>query len=193
MDTAPRAAEAVGFSCTLNTGENRQVVFQTFFARDLPIKEANAIIDRMMLIVDRQKAKYEIADLEADLTKHENALSQFDEDLGRIELDFKAKRARRAVEMQECERVKEETKDAGYEEHTQSGKRGPYEPRGHVRQKMDVCDSQIAKHKEAQAKDDAERETQIGNIEVSRKRFVEAIAQLKIKIATRRQIVADGE
>jgi hypothetical protein len=156
---------AVGFSVTTNLDGNRQIVMQGFFAAATPADEANAVLDRVLALADRQRARYELPEVEEELRKHKDALAQFEEDRARVELDFTRDQARREVEIAEMEKVRDEERakhladfnanilkvqghreeqyKLGLDAHVRGGRGGSYVPRGHDKANLDRVDSQI--------------------------------------------------
>lgn len=143
---------SVGVSIACNLGGDRQMTVQTFYPVGSDLALVNALIDQLMVPIDRQKAFAELIDLEAEHEKLSSTLRQLNEDYARLEVDFHDNQARRAVQLEEIATTKaeelakaeqaaakvlaeaRELRDteykAGYSEHTTQGRRGEYAPAG---------------------------------------------------------------
>ncbi len=87
----------------VGVANDRRMTFSTGFEGDEPDNEVNERFDRIFRLADRQKARYEIEEIEADLSKTRETLSQYWEDLARIEADYVRQQAARQVEIDERE------------------------------------------------------------------------------------------
>lgn len=238
MSQEEKAAPAIGASITMNLGGDRQIVLQTFYDRDAPIDETNAMLDRLFIVADRQKARYELYDLRDELTKHEKTLAQFEEDLSRVETDFAKQKAERDVQVDELRAIEEGRKedpafmevvkmqervngeheseikkitDEGYEDFVSRGRTGTFVLEGNRRanverkqaairstnetveksrrELIDRCKVGIANIFQEQHKADAERDTALQNLNISRKRYNQEIERLEREIVRREAIV----
>ena len=84
-DTATSATPAIGYSITANIDGNRRIVFQHFVAADEDDASVNANLDRIMGLVDRQRARYEIPGLAEELETLTNTMAQYEEDRARVD------------------------------------------------------------------------------------------------------------
>lgn len=161
---------ATGVQIVVGLTNDRQMQFQTGFEGDETDAVVNERFDRIMRLADRQKARYEIGDIEADLAKHRETLAQFREDRARIDLDHERQQAQRRVELETriAERDAEKAKfvaeidatilriqDArqnvfndGLADHGRSGRGGSYVPKGHVKANLERIDRQLETAKE---------------------------------------------
>jgi hypothetical protein len=227
-------APAIGFSVTTNLDGNRQIVLQGFFAADTATPEANATLDKVLVLADRQKARYELPEVEEELFKHRETLSQYEEDKASLDVRHQHEQARREVEIAEMERVRPEERakkealinadilamqqhrvqvvEQGAESHRRSGRQGSYVPVGSTKANIERIDSQIRAVTESRdrqlaewdaqydavlsaasaehAKAEAERDFALKNLEVSIKRFQDAIANREAKIERLRATIA---
>jgi hypothetical protein len=139
--------------------------FSTGFEGDETDAAINARFDRIFHLADRQKARYEIDDIELDLSKTRDTLSQFREDLARIEAVHERAQAERKIALAEMENVRKDKRDEfiaeinatilkmqehrfeveknAIEDHQRSGARGSFAARGHVKTTLDRIDSTI--------------------------------------------------
>ena len=151
----------------VGVANDRQMRFSTAFEGDETDAAINARFDRIFRLADRQKARYEIDDLDLDLSKTRDTLSQFREDMGRIEADHERAQAARGVEMAELENLRAEKRDEfiaeinatilkmqeqraeternAIEDHNRSGARGSFVARGHVKTTLERIDTTIKK------------------------------------------------
>lgn len=74
-DTPAPAAPALGFSITSNITDRSQIVVQSFVPLDASDSEINAVLDKVMKALDRQRAKYLVDDFRLKLTMEENSLA----------------------------------------------------------------------------------------------------------------------
>lgn len=141
-------APAIGYSITAGLGDRRQMVVQCFVAEDEDDAVVNAKVDRIMRVIDRQQAVY---DLDAELEgfhKVGSMLEQFLSTLPIAERNFQAQTAELTVQLQAFEDARKETFDAGYTEFAQRGGKGEYKPKGHRAADLARLDNEIAKKKE---------------------------------------------
>jgi hypothetical protein len=190
-------APAIGFSVTTNLDGNRQIVLQGFFAADTATPEANATLDKVLVLADRQKARYELPEVEEELFKHRETLSQYEEDKASLDVRHQHEQARREVEIAEMERVRPEErakKEAlinadilAMQQH-----RAQVVEQGAESQWDAQYDAVLAAARAEHAKAEAERDFALKNLEVSIKRFQDAIANREAKIERLRATIAGG-
>lgn len=181
MTTAP--APALGYSIVANLGGDRQITVQCFVGEDEPLSTINAKLDRALAVVDRQKARYEIDEIREDLSKHEKTYAQFVEDAERIELDYQQSQKGLNDEIEKLAALHDETRDAGYQAHVSSGRRGGFAPSGHLKQQLSAINGQKLQLAEARDKNTAERDAAISQLAISKARYEAEIDRLKTKIA----------
>lgn len=173
---------AVGVSVTMNLGDNRQIVLQTFFPQEAPLAEKNKVADMLLRVGDRQKARYEIVDLRKELDQHITALARFEDDLASVEERHEKEVAKKNIELLEInEAVANETK-SGYEDHVRSGRRDAYTPRGHRAANIDKLNSDVKRVAEEKHKLEAERNQAMQGIQKSIIRYKEEIAKYQARI-----------
>lgn len=161
---------ATATSITIGLSNDRQITFQSGFEGDETDAVVNARFDRMMAFADRQKARYQIPEIEEELFKHRETLANFIEDRDRIELEHTRAQAARSVEIKELERLRDperkrvqgeidatilkiqerrnEENAAGAEDWRRHGKAGLYKPAGARAANIKHCDEALAKAKE---------------------------------------------
>lgn len=162
---------AIGFSTTVNLNGDRQIVFQGFFPADHTDADANALLDRVMRLADRQQAYYERQGVVEELRKHQETLAQFHEDRDRIEVAHATAQAERQVmvkamvdnrpdarkaqfiELAKGVKALEDQRqgefNAGERQFQLSGRKGDevYEPRGTRKANLERIDTAIAEAK----------------------------------------------
>lgn len=175
-ETQTPPAVALGISVVTNMPGDRGITVQTHVALDVPLEEQDRIIDRMFRLVDRQKARYELPDVEDELALHQKTLARMEEDLKGVDHEHNVAQARRRAELKALSRELDEAEEtakrahestlshmartleeytakreaefaAGYDEFTKGGRQGSYEPTGHRRVNLDRMDKQIADFK----------------------------------------------
>lgn len=184
-----RPAPAIGMSVVMNMSGDRQATLQCFVAQEDGEDAANALLDKMFRISDRQRARYEIVDLEDQLEKHERELFNFEEQFAKVEKEH----ARRKVEKEEeialrTEEIATIQKDA-YDQHVASGRQGEFKPQGGTKQAIEVKKTAMKQAKADIEKMDAERDQELGGIRESKARFNREILRLKKEIVKRKAIL----
>lgn len=189
MSEAPVTAPALGASLTMNFGGDRQMVLQTHFPQDMPAKELNTALDKIFVIADRQKARYEIVDFKKEIEGHQKQLRQWQDDFEVVENTHKKKQAERDIEIAEFNARAEGIRDEGYGEHAKAGKKGSYEPVGHRATNISRLKTAAVQMEEAKKVDNAERDNALHNLQVNIDRYLKAIEALKAQIVEREAIV----
>ena len=141
-----RAVEvtAIGCSVTMNLGGDRQIVLQSHFASDMGVADQNGVIDRLLLLGDRQKARY-------DLEREEDQFREVGENLIKIldgipfaEANYKRQMAALNVELMTKREAKDQEYKEGYDEFLARGGKGAYAPKGHRQAALNRMDNDIA-------------------------------------------------
>lgn len=182
-DTATSAAPAIGYSITANIDGNRQIVFQHFVAADEDDASVNANLDRIMGLVDRQRARYEIPGLAEELETLTNTMAQYEEDRARVDLEYDKAMATLDVQIEEMAGKRKEFFDDGYAQHKSSGRQGSYKPQGMVKTNIARVENAIEQAKEAKTKNLNERAQATENLEISITRHKARIALVTERIA----------
>lgn len=158
-------AYATGFSLTVGVSGDRQITYQSGFESDETDAAVNARLDRMMRLADRQKAIYSIPELEDDLAKQRETVTNLMIDRERLDKDHEIQQASRREQIEELKRLmaadviaskatynenilaiqerKNESYKAGQAAHQKSGKLAGYKPVGHVKIEIDRCDAAL--------------------------------------------------
>lgn len=168
-DTPVQKVIATGFSLVVNLAGERQITFQSGYEGDEDDASINARLDRMMAFADRQKAIYQIPEIEDELFKHRETLANFIEDRDRIEANHvKAQAEREAqiaaldgelraeavadakekvnVEILHAQDLRNAEIKRGQEDWQKHGKLGAYKPAGAVKANVDRCNEAIERY-----------------------------------------------
>ena len=159
----------VAVTVTCNLGGERQMNLAAHFERDASPEEQNRILDQVMRIADRQKARYDLEKMEENFQVVGMNTRNFLLAMGGAEMELKTRVARLKIEAQAKRDAKKEIHDAAYNEHIASGRRGEFKPKGGDLQRMNLADAEIAKLEaaiEAAPKDaDQERAKSVATIQ----------------------------
>lgn len=194
-DQTAKAKEipAIGMSFTQNLGGDRQMVLQGYFPHDLPDTEVNGLLDRLRRLMERQKASCDIPAHELEIVKLEKTMLRFEQDYEGAQREHDRAQAKRAVEYAEYEKAKDSNYQAGYEEHRGSNRKGGYEPRGHIATSIRQCEAAMEAKKGEIDRANQDRAVQVQQIEASRIRFREDIAERRAKIVVCQSLVNGDE
>lgn len=185
----PEKTPAIGVSTTCNINGDRQVVLQGYVAADAPREEQDKLLDLMMALTDRQKAKYELIELEDALDKHKIARGRLLQDRDSVEVNYQLATAKNADEIANLDREASEARDAGYKEHAASGRSGPYSPKGGTLSSLNRLGA-ARQSVEARIKTaEAEKANALGNYEVNLGRFDQEIAAVEAKIGKAQALI----
>jgi hypothetical protein len=184
MSEAPKKeVSAIGYSITTNIDGNRQIVFQHFIAADATDAQVNADLDRLMALVDRQRAKYEIPDAQAELDKMREEISQFTEDKEAIaEANYQKGVAAADVELATLRSQREKVINEAQAAHRNNGRQGAFKPIGHVKTTLERIDTGIEQIVESKGKMAAERDFYVQNVEANIQRRRDRVVILQEKI-----------
>ncbi len=176
-------ATALGWSITANIDGNRQIVLQSFFAADATPADANAMLDMANALVDRQRAKYEIPDLEKERAKYIDEIKQATLDLAESEQNFLKAQAELDVQASEFQASKDETLKAGYDAHVAGGRQGAYTPKGNTISTIARMDTALKQVAETKQKNENERAQAQQGMEIAIGRRNDRIAEIDRRLA----------
>jgi len=179
MDTA--AQPAIGYSITVDVAPGRQIVFQHFVGDDETDAAVNARLDRLMAFADRQRAKYELPDITEELLKMTDEIAQLEQD--RAETELRHREADRTFdnELARMAVMRETTQSDGYAKHLAQGKQGSFKPAGATKSTIEKIEHDVTAINDQRAKNNAERDQFLGNMEIAVKRREDRIATLEAK------------
>lgn len=179
------SAAALGFSVIANLGDDRQFTGQCFVDSDDDLAIINAKVDKVMVIIDRQKAKYRIKDLRKEVAEMEAALGRQEDDLARLEETYEANQA---VLDKSIRAALEQTQKLVDE----AIARGRAQPVGAEKGQVTGLKREIEQLNEQKAKAQAERDVARSNMAVNVGRFRDAIAKKNEEIAECEALIGDG-
>lgn len=174
---------AIGYSITANLGGDRQIVLQHFIGADESDAEVNKVLDRIMRLIDRQKAILEIPDLRAARDKYAGEIAQYEEDLATAEGKHAEAQASLDVEIEHLQTTSKEVHDTAYDAFRASGRQGAFKPSGQTKSQLDRAADGVKRAQEAKAKNEAERHNFLNTVGVSIDRRKAEIAIIEGKIA----------
>lgn len=87
MDNEQLVVPAIAISLAADLGSGRGLTLQTHVHRADTENAIDSVLDKIMGRVDRQKAKYEIPDLQDELAKMERAMHNLEEDAKKLYSD----------------------------------------------------------------------------------------------------------
>lgn len=181
---AEKEVSAIGYSVAANVGGDRQLTFQHFIASDATNAEVNADLDRIMGIVDRQRAVYQMPEVQDELDKLHEEISQYTEDkVTTAEANFHRAQADLDVQIATLQADHKKAFEAAYARHTTSGRRGDFKPTGQTGAALDRIDAGIRQLVEQKDKNENERAQFILAIDGNIQRRRDRIALLEGKLA----------
>lgn len=146
-DFGLKPGTAIGYSIASNMGGDRQMTVQCFVAEDEPEEVINRKIDRVMAVLDRQKAKYDLSKLEREFEEVALHTRNF---LNAIPMAAKAAEAQKQTleaELLGMQEARKEVYDEAYAAHVKAGRRGQFSPKGSLEGQLRNMDAQINKAK----------------------------------------------
>lgn len=178
------AAPALGYSILANLGDEKQLTIQCFADSEEPLESIHAKIDRALAVVDRQKARYKIKDLEKEVVDMEGALARSEDDLNSLEAKFVA-------EQQALDERIVKSQGAIEQLNAEAYGRGRAKPVGQEGAQVNAHKREIESLTEQKGKAAAERDQARHNLAISIGRFHDAIAERNKQIDECRALV-DG-
>lgn len=150
----------VAVTVTCNLGGERQLNLAAHFERDAEPDEQNRILDQVMKIADRQKARYDLEKLEESFQivglNTRNAVLA----LNSADIALKSQVERMKAELEGKREARAEVFNKAYADHTDAGRKGTFTPKGFVAANLTRMDADIQKTLDAieAAPKDAEQE-----------------------------------
>ena len=178
-------APALGYSIVANLGDNRQITAQCFVAHDEPLSVVNDHIDKVMRVIDRQRATYQIKELQTELDTLVATKTRAEDDLARVEEHFVADQTRVDVQLQHLANSDKEIREAALA-------RGRGGPVGGEAARAKAIKAEQTELVELKARAKAERDQARQNLAISIGRYEENIEASKAKIADCRALI-EGE
>ena len=135
----------IAVTVTCNLGGERQMNLAAHFERDADPAEQNRILDQVMKIADRQKARYDLEKMEENFNVVGMNTRNFLLAMSGAEMEVKTRIERMKHELEAKRDAKKEVHDEAYAEWQASGKRGEFKPRGVDLQRINLADAEINK------------------------------------------------
>jgi hypothetical protein len=179
----PIKVPAIGYSVLANLGDEKQITFQHFVAADDSDATVNACLDRIVGLIDRQKARIQLPTLRDELAEHERTLAQFVEDKARLDIEFNAAQARRDIQIVTLNKTVDTITNDAAEQHAATGRQAAYKPTGVVKTNIERQKAGIAAIEQEKVTAVAERDQAHAHFDVSVKRYEGEIERRKAKIA----------
>lgn len=189
LDLPPTQVVALGYSIVGALSDNAQITFHHAIAEDESDASVNRKIDRLMGIIDRQRAKYEAPAIRKELADLEDQLSQSAEDIANSERNFVKAQADLDVQIQEMQSKFKSTNTEALERHKRSGRGGSYTPTGATKMALTNIQAGIDEAAKAKHRNEEEKQAFLSNIGISNQRRKDRIAILQGKLAEIDKIV----
>lgn len=187
MSAAPVPAEApaLGFSIVANLGDNRQITCQCFVNVDEDLPEIHARIDKVQSVIDRQRARYEVADIEKERDTAAKTLQRAKDDLATVEGNFKSTMAENDQRLIDIAAQIADINKAAAD-------RGRGSPAGADASRVRALEAQRKEIVAAKDKNNAERDQYLQNVLVSIERFEEAVADCDRRLEAAHALIEGG-
>ena len=95
---------AAGVNIVVTLPEGRQISFSTGFEGDESDQVVNARFDRIFRLADRQRARYEIDELEAEIAEHDASVAALEKNRAEIDKRHEINQASNQVQIETWER-----------------------------------------------------------------------------------------
>ncbi len=148
-DFGLKPATAIGYSIASNMGGDRQMTVQCFVAEDEDLEVINRRIDRVMAVIDRQKARYDLSKEEKEFEEVALHTRNFLNAIPQAETAARAQLERLEAELVGMQEARSEVHDQAYVAFVKSGRRGQFVPKGSLEGRLRNMDNEIEKKKAA--------------------------------------------
>lgn len=180
----PKPEPVVAGSIVVNCGGDRQINLNFHFGRDEPVETQNLILDKIMALGDRQRAKYSLKKLEDEFEEAARHLRNFLNGIPMAEQTAKHQLATLQVKLAAQKEARDDAYKAGYEAHVASKRRSAYEPAGALKGRLGGMDSEIAKTEAAIA-------AVPGDVAQGREKAMETVYRYQDDLKKRRAAIND--
>ena len=147
--TVLKPEPVIAVTVTCNLGGERQMQLAAHFERDASPEEQNSILDKVMRVADRQKARYDLEKLEENFnivglnTRNMLAGLPVADNVQKMQV------AKLKVELQAKIEARDDVNKEGYDAWQKSGKRGTYKAGGHLANRLATMNADIQKVRDA--------------------------------------------
>lgn len=176
---------ALGFSIIANLGDNRQLTCQCFVDVDEDLSVIHARIDKVQRVIDRQRARYEIADITKERDTAAKTLQRAKDDLATVEAGYKG-----SISENDQRLIDIAADLAGI--NNAAAERGRGSPQGADKSRVTALERERKDIVAAKQKLDAERDQYLQNVIVSIERFEEAVADCDARLAAAHALIDGG-
>lgn len=183
------AAQAIGYSILCQLDGNRQFTAQCFVSEDESDDVVNRRVDRIMRVVDRQRARYEIADLRRELDDHRTALKRGQDNQAKLDAEHEKALATLDVEAETVSSERAVKHNAAVDAHRISGRRGEFKLVGGDKQADQAFKAALDQIAARRLMLINEHKANRDNIEVQWMRFEEEIAKREARIAECKELI----
>lgn len=174
---------ALGYSVVAALSDNAQVTFHSAIADDDSDDVANAKLDRIMRLVNRQRVLGEVPGIEKELRDLEDKLAQLKEDEAFAEANHQKEQASLQVQAEKLRAALTAANAEAETQHAASGRGGSYAPRGHVKTNIDRAKSGLDGVLGALVKNENEVAQTKANLNTTKERMGARVDLLKTRLA----------
>ena len=182
----------IDISVVVGCGDTRQISLRTMLVASTPEAEANALLDKVFRIADRQRARYDLEKEEHEFDQVGTALTALIAGLPIAQRTYLQTVEKLKAEMKVCSEQYDKLHEEGYEEHTRTGRRGGYEPTGARKANMERAKVQGKKIAEEIDRQRTEAAQQLENSLKSIERYRKDLVARKEKVDGMRKVVGLG-
>lgn len=189
LDLRPDETPGIDIEVIVGCGDTRQIKLRTMIGRNAAPESAHAIVDKVLAIGDRQKARYDLESQVEEMNRVATTLTGLIASLPIAQANYIADQEKRREEFRGYEADYAKLHDEGYEEHVKSGRSaGSFQPKGARKSNMERLKMAAGKKREEidRAKAEAEQlfQTQIKSAE----HYREDLAKRREKVNGLRRI-----
>lgn len=150
-------APGIDISVIVAASDNRQIQLRTMLVQDTPLEIQNAVLDRLMALGDRQKARYDLDKLEEEFRLVGVTLTNLIDGLPHAERVHLEAQEKRTAEIKQWSEKFQAEHDIGYADFVKTGRQGKWEPKGNRKANMDRMLQAAAKVQEQMVAAEADR------------------------------------
>lgn len=144
-----RQEPVVAVTITCNLGQSRQMQLAAHFGRDEDAAVQNEVLDRISGLADRQKARYDLDDEEKNFRTVGLNLRNMIAGMGIAEKVLANQISEIKAKILGYQDAKKEAFNNGAEAWAGSGRKGAFQPNGHLNSQLKAIDAEIARAKQA--------------------------------------------
>lgn len=191
-ETAPKQVPAIGYSILCNMGGDRQMTVQCFVGEDESEDVIAARMDKVFRVVDRQKARYDLDKLYKEFEEAGRHLRNFLNAIPIAEHQAKHQIAVLEAELSAMQDAKKEVFNQGYEQHTASKRRGPFEPSGALKGRLNAMEQEIQKKRDRIRQVPEEQRQHRDQTLINVQKYQDDLRRMRLKINDTRTLAGLG-